>query len=89
MARPSVFTNLQPKDRETILHCGHIKRKGMKHFFKSSGTQFTRPDGTTGEAQWWVCCQRCFDRYHGDFQVRGDATWIGDEPFIEQNPNVN
>lgn len=85
------FTKLQPKDGETVLHCGHLEDK-PHHFFALSdgktvaGINFKRPDGSQGLAHWMVLCEMCFTR-NGDEPercIRGDATWIGDEPEIRE-----
>lgn len=87
----SKFAKQQPKDGETILHCGHLETK-PHHFFafsdgkETAGFHFHRPDGTTGTATWMVLCSRCFVT-HADRPeecMRGDATWIGDEPEIKE-----
>jgi hypothetical protein len=82
------FAKDQPKDGDTIMHCGHLDR-GCMHWFKyDRAIKFTRPDGTRGEAEWFAACQPCFIK-HGekviDF-VRGDDCWIGDEPAIQEEP---
>jgi hypothetical protein len=46
---------------------------------------FVRPDGTAGDAKWLICCDPCFRQAKGDPRkvlIRGDSTWIGDEPAV-------
>jgi hypothetical protein len=79
------FTKEQPKDGDTIMHCGHVV--GSLHWFQyEKPIHFQRPDGTRGEASWFAACERCFVK-HGEKVVRfvrGDGTWTGDEPTIER-----
>lgn len=90
----SKFSKHQPKDGETVLHCGHLEDK-PHHFFAMSDPSlgepeevtFNRPDGSTGRARWMVLCSTCNLR-HGQNPsacIRADATWIGDEPAIKEN----
>ena len=84
------FTDEQPRDGDTILHCGHLGRSQparAAHWFKFEGSvRFQRPDGSRGQAEWFCACEPCFVR-HGekvaDF-VRGDGVWTGGEPAIEK-----
>jgi hypothetical protein len=79
------FTKEQPKDGDTIMHCGHVV--GCMHWFQyEKPIRFQRLDGTRDEASWFAACDPCFIR-HGEKvvnYVRGDATWTGDEPAIER-----
>jgi hypothetical protein len=79
------FTKEQPKDGDTIMHCGHVV--GRMHWFQyEEPIRFQRLDGTRGEASWFAACERCFIR-HGEKVVnfvRGDGTWTGDAPAIER-----
>jgi len=88
------FTKDQPKDGDTILHCGHLGRSAAyrppAHWFQFKGSaEFTRPDGTHGKAEWFAACEPCFVK-HGkkvaDFP-RGDAIWTGDAPTIVKDEN--
>jgi hypothetical protein len=75
---------VQPKPGDTYVHCGHV-RPGDDFHAWIAPCQFVRPDGTLGLTQWLVCCEPCFQKAGGDggkVQVRGDATWTGDEPPI-------
>lgn len=82
------FTKEQPKDGDTILHCGHLDHDQDRwRWFKFEKViVFKRPDGIRGEAEWFAACEACFIK-HGekvaDF-VRGDGRWTGDEPAIEE-----
>ena len=90
----SKFTKVQPKDGDTVLHCGHLENK-PHHFFATSdpsrskiiGMPFTRPDGTCGVAKWMVLCQSCFPKFCDTPHqaMRADSQWIGDEPAIKEN----
>ena len=78
-------TKEQPKDGDTIMHCGHVV--GSMHWFQyDRPIGFQRPDGTHGRASWFAACEACFVRYGEDvtLHVRGDAVWTGDEPAIEE-----
>lgn len=81
------FTKDQPKDGDTILHCGHIRRNGQHWFKYADGpVRFIRPDKTFVTAEWYVACDACFIK-HGEEVAsfpRGDGRWKGDEPFIEE-----
>ena len=88
------FTKDQPKDGDTILHCGHLAcnatHRYPAHWFKfAEPTRFMRPDQSRGEAEWFAACEPCFVK-HGekaaDF-VRGDGVWTGDAPAIEIEEN--
>jgi hypothetical protein len=79
------FTKEQPKDGDTIMHCGHIG-ESMHWFQYSKPIRFQRFDGTHGEASWFAACERCFVK-HGEKVtrfVRGDAQWTGNAPAIEK-----
>lgn len=87
------FAKYQPKDGETVLHCGHLENK-PHHFFAMSDPSkeiqplvFQRPDGTTGRATWMVLCSQCFPKFCDcpDKAMRADAKWIGDEPALREN----
>lgn len=88
------FTKDQPKDGDTILHCGHLgQRKFMQrpvHWFKfDKSIGFQRPDGSHGEAEWLAACEPCFVK-HGEKvanRIRGDGIWTGDIPAIEKVEN--
>lgn len=86
----SFFTAEQPKDGETVLHCGHLTGKTKWHWWRfRTPTKFTRPDGTEDVAHWQVACQACVDLAGGDdtkLTVRGDGTWNGNAPFVEVPP---
>lgn len=78
------FTKAQPKDGDTIMHCGHVEGS-MQWFQYRKPIEFQRRDGSCGEASWFAACDRCVAR-HGDSVVnfvRGDGTWTGDAPTIE------
>ena len=89
-----MFAKDQPKDGDTILHCGHLGRRKIvqhpAHWFKFDGPiQFERPDGSHGEAEWFAACEPCFIK-HGEEaanRVRGDGVWTGDDPAIEKVEN--
>jgi hypothetical protein len=50
----------------------------------------TRPDGSEGKAAWVMLCQACFQLAQAlqAFPVRGDFTWEGNEPCVEE-PEVH
>ena len=77
------FTKEQPKDGDTIMHCGHVT-KSMHWFQYEEAIGFQRPDGTRGSASWFAACEACFIKRGAKVvnYVRGDATWTGDSPTI-------
>lgn len=93
-SKSSAFTEDQPKDGDTILHCGHLGQHKIvhrcAHWFKFDWRiGFQRPDGSHGEAEWFAACEPCLIE-HGEkvtSRVRGDVLWIGDEPAIERVAN--
>lgn len=79
------FAKEQPKDGDTILHCGHTGR-GHAHWFRySKPVKFQRPDGSWGTAEWFVTCEPCFIKHGDQVPVRGDGRWNGDEPAIMED----
>jgi hypothetical protein len=94
MSKSPRFTKDQPRDGDTILHCGHLGRSEVvqyaAHWFKFDGSlRFERPDGSSGEAEWFAACEPCFIK-HGEkvsSHVRGDGVWTGDAPAIEKVEN--
>lgn len=85
MRDPIVSTDQQPIDDDTIMHCGHLEDH-MHWFQYEKLIRFKRPDGTCGEAAWFVACQPCFVRYGEKVTklVRGDRRWTGDAPVVEK-----
>ena len=80
------FAKDQPKPGEIILYCGHTRGK-MHAFHNGAPMAFTRPDGTTGAAQWVTICDRCLaSGLPPDKLVRGDAVWRGDAPAFNEIP---
>lgn len=85
------FTKEQPKDGDTIMHCGHVV--GCMHRFqyeKSIG--FERHDGTHGEAAWFqrrqehehevhvlLAVEDCDEKHVSCvwFGIDGSARWTG------------
>ena len=83
------FAKDQPKDGDTIMHCGHCDddRDRRAHWFKyEAPIAFVRLDGSRGKAEWFAACEPCFIRHGAKVMkyVRGDARWSGDEPAIEK-----
>lgn len=77
------FAETQPKDGDTVLHCGHIDCP--PHHFWQCDITFRRPDGTMGHATWIVACGPCFQKANGEgdkIAVRGDAKWRGNGPIV-------
>lgn len=93
-SKSSTFTEGQPKDGDTILHCGHLSQRKIvhhhAHWFKFEGPlRFQRPDGSHGEAEWFAACEPCLIE-RGEkvtSRARGDIIWMGDEPAIEKVEN--
>jgi len=93
MARP--FTELQPRDGETVLHCRHIAKTGdisHCHFWHfPDPVPFARiaEDGSneSGHASWLIACDECFRTSGGDslaIQIGGHSRWRGDDPAIRE-----
>jgi len=84
------FTHEQPRDGDTVAHCGHIgaHTAGSMHFFEHVPFRtVTRPDGTTVVIKWTIACDACYRLAGGDchrIAIRGDAQWVGDEPAIRK-----
>jgi hypothetical protein len=82
------FTDQQPKNGETILHCAHVLDAGEGHWHFNAGyPRFRRPDGSIGEAKWIVICPTCQKRLYVESKkaidfVAGDVVWSGDAPII-------
>ena len=83
------FTKQQPRDGETVMHCGHIENSPHHFFGLPEEIGFTRPDKSIGKSRWIVLCQPCFNLHaeHLETCIRGDAQWIGNEPAIKENFN--
>ena len=86
------FADMQPRDGDPVLHCGHIGMGRTFHWWKAVGKMgFRRPDGTLGKADWIFACDHCFQEAGGDpkrILIRGDGTWLGNEPHIEKAEQV-
>lgn len=87
MTPPKTFTDQQPRNGDTILHCGHFRQDEgsacSAHWFQyETVVRFERPDGTRGEATWLVVCEPCFVEHGNEVPVRGDGQWTGDAPTI-------
>lgn len=83
------FTELQPKDGQTVLHCEHVAIGGPGHFFTlGDGAPFTRPDGNKATAHWIAICDDCYALHWKTpiGAVSMDSQWIGDEPVIKADP---
>lgn len=80
------FTKDQPKDGDSILHCGHMRQHG--HWFKYADgpVRFIRPDKTSVTAEWYVACDACFIKHGAEVArfPRGDGIWNGDAPIVEE-----
>ncbi len=73
----------QPEDGATILHCGHLGQSNdapyPAHWFRyETVVRFERPDGTCGEAEWFVICASCLGNLKcgARVPVRGDGQWL-------------
>lgn len=85
------YTELQPKDGETVMHCGHADSTAFV-FFKGN-FRFLRVDPVTtevvtGEAQGLICCEECLNIAGQDpmkVVVRDHATWVGNKPIIKKD----
>ena len=87
------FTDQQPGNGDTILHCGHLGPDTMApsrsaHWFKyEEAIRFERPDKSRGAADWLAVCDACFIKHGDKTPVRGDARWTGEAPVIERGEN--
>lgn len=85
MSSPKTYAAEQPRDGDTILHCGHLDQGRPAHWFRYPEViGFARPDGSHGEAEWLAICSPCFATHGLETPVRGDGTWTGDDPVIEK-----
>lgn len=86
----SRFTKEQPKDGDTILHCGHLdagaQEQRWRGFKYEEVLRFSRPDGTHGAAEWFAACDACFVRHGAQVAAfaRGDGRWTGDAPAVQK-----
>lgn len=85
----ATFTDQQPKNGDTILHCGHVHLATRPaHWFKyEEALHFERPDRTRGSAEWLAICEKCFLKHGANTPVRGDGRWTGDAPVITREEN--
>ena len=86
----------QPKDGELILVCAHRDEETYHWYVLDQNDQgnpelleFTRPDGSVGQAAWLCICDRCNRTYFDNPQaaVRGERYWTGDDPVIPDSSN--
>ena len=81
------YAQLQPKDGDSILHCGHIDQKKIEWSYLPDGSEFVRPDGSRGFTHWIAECLSCREaRGNDDPVIRGDGIWKGDAPIIKEVP---
>lgn len=87
------YTEIQPIEGETVLLCGHLTgdnaaNHDRQHFWKVKDVEFTRPDGTTECATWFVLCEMCHTHLHNNPgwnpPITSDARWKGNAPAIRQ-----
>lgn len=81
------YTEDQPKDGERILHCAHVAGATQTgHWFHYvEPVRFTRPNLTTGKADWLLVCGECLVEHEDpSLAVTGDSIWHGDDPIIER-----
>ena len=86
----SEYADIQPRHGDIIIHCGHIDDDNRKepgiHWWKGRFT-FGNNVGDRGEAQWLICCDKCYEKAGGEplkIQVRGHGSWKGNEPIIKK-----
>jgi len=88
----SDFTEVQPKDGEILVHCGHLDVT-TPHFTRfEPPIEFESPDGEKGKASWFIECDACIAermKTGSGMMPRGHATWMGDEPVIKKAPSLN
>lgn len=80
------FIKNQPRSGETVMHCGHLDRGDLHWFQYGRPIEFSRPDGSRGEASWFAACSSCYAEHAEDAPkfVRGDGRWTGDAPVIQE-----
>lgn len=85
------YSQLQPKDGETVLICKHFQNGGTYHWFKCPvPIHFKRPDKTIGIGDWLCVCEDCRDAMLLDNvkpEIIGDKIYEGEEkgPFIKRH----
>lgn len=75
------------KKGDVILHCGHFTvpvlraHPSLFFHFMDGPIPFTRPDGTTGVAQWAAVCQSCYELMGEQSLegINGEVVWQGDD----------
>lgn len=71
-----------------VLHCAHAVERDetgavvlrRAHWWQVHGEAFRRPDGTTGNADWLIACDKCLADAGGDaekIKIVGDVTCDG------------
>jgi hypothetical protein len=75
------YSLIQPRDKDLILLCGHGNEK--HGIYNPNALTFMRPDGTTGESFWIVCCEECYSKFlinNSTPDIRDEGIWQGNEP---------
>ncbi len=84
-----------PKKGDIALVCAHATEGPTTliphlHFWMlPDGVDFKRPDGSRGNATWFVACDACFKQAKGDAQkvkYVGDVVWDDDRPMKYVTP---
>ena len=78
---------LQPKDGDTLLHCGQRDAKTLHWWHLPDGMEFRRPDGKETNGNWIVSCDPCAQAVGFDalkITIRGEGTWMGDAPILPE-----
>ena len=84
------FAKHQPRDGETILHCGHPDVR-PQHFYSfgpnAPQVNWKLDDGREILTRFMVLCEACNQTkgFTPHLAIRGHAEWKGHEPVIREN----
>ena len=70
-----------------VLLCPHTGQGRRFHWFRTPNgpSEFTRPDGSKGMAQWLAVCEECFAKYEHPIEaITQDYEFDGDHPVIRE-----
>ena len=79
------LAEMQPKNGDTFLSCGHTEDTKIHFWMYESPVKFMRPDNTRGTAKWLIACDECrtkADNNTDRIVITGDGVWKGDDPVV-------
>lgn len=82
----------QPQPGDVIVGCKHRPKLTSAHVFKLTqgiGLSFTRPNGTTGKADWIFLCDKCFRKHVLTGGLATDAPLSCDFVWKESHGKLN